>query len=339
MHNPQKNPQKRPDETRKKAGKPALQLTSGQVGGAIVGLLAAACILFVSGILVERFYGEDAAGHTGIPAKQGLRTPAANQEGGGTTIAQRTMGNDAADPSEEDGESDDTGQPEWTQSSPRVNVLDEPVEQPKPRTVTHEDKEYTYVPVPPAQDEGAETAGEPASPSPPEQSAPSRRPGGADGQDKREEEAADVEPANSASGDEPAQAGEAKPGTPADEGDSAGTATRATGAPEGDEAESPSPPSKPASSVESGQEAAGPNGGFWTVQLASFQTGNRDLAEKFVEQARENADIIPEIVEIPGDGSVKIVVGRFDSREEAVALQDKLREREEFAQCWARLLK
>lgn len=82
--------------------------------------------------------------------------------------------------------------------------------------------------------------------------------------------------------------------------------------------------------------AAAPTGDIWSVQLVAYGVENRAIAEENQQRLKRNAGIDAELVPSADGKFLRLMIGAFNTREEADTLQEELRQRPGLADCIVR---
>jgi len=279
-----------PNKTRGKSSreKPALQLTSYQLVMAICTLLLLGCILFVAGILVQRF-SED-----GPAAKVAERTDSPRTKGLASGV--------------------DTARPptEGVQVEPRPVILpsdSQKANSSAARTVKDRESGAKYIPAPPPRRDSVKKE-TPSVASP----------------EAAKEKAASETKTDTPAMTVPAVAPPEPPVAPKE------PMPEETELAKNSEETPAAPPAQPKPEVSA--RAAGP----YTIQLASFDSGNLDRAKRFKSETEEAMDLTVNLIPSSDGKHIRAFVGDYADRSAADQARDAMRKVKGFEDCFVKSL-
>jgi hypothetical protein len=88
--------------------------------------------------------------------------------------------------------------------------------------------------------------------------------------------------------------------------------------------------------LEPPEEPTSPATGTWVVQIQAYGPEQRDAAEAYAQEAGADIEYEPRVVRYAG--GLKVVAGAFETREDAQAFCNELKQRREYEGAWVREL-
>lgn len=299
-----------PNRNRARTGKeqPALQLTSYQLVMAICALLLLMCVLFIAGILVQRFTSEspaDAVAANELPerASEPAPTTPLPRQGEGRQLSPRPV---VLPPG---GETSSSSASSSATAEKRSESNAKYIPAPPPRRTRNDE----VVSKPDITPEKAETA--PAT----QATAPESQPAVAPTTPTKPE--APSEPSAPSVAGTPPTPAEVPEELPKPEATPAATEPQAT-----------------AGGTAEGQSTSAAAAGPFTIQVASFDSNNLERAKRFKSETEDATDFTVNLVPAADGAYVRAYIGEYKERGAADAARDEMRKMKGFEDCFVKSL-